>query len=66
MINHIGSTDSELRELIYSSFSKLILDNQLAHEIQVEILEFCLSDLLFKGLARMGQILYLLGHLLHF
>ncbi|MGE7632899.1 DUF2785 domain-containing protein [Bacillus paramycoides] len=54
MINHIGSTDSELRELIYSSFSKLILDNQLAHELQVEILEFCLSDLLFKGIGENG------------
>ncbi|HDX9590475.1 TPA: DUF2785 domain-containing protein [Bacillus pseudomycoides] len=54
MINHIDSTDSELRELIYSSFSKLILDNQLAHELQVEILEFCLSDLLFKGIGENG------------
>lgn len=54
MINYIGSTDSELRELIYSSFSKLILDNQLAHELQVEILEFCLSDLLFKGIGENG------------
>ncbi|HDX9577029.1 TPA: DUF2785 domain-containing protein [Bacillus pseudomycoides] len=54
MINHIGSTDSELRELIYSSFSKLILNNQLAHELQVEILEFCLSDLLLKGIGENG------------
>ncbi|KMN46170.1 hypothetical protein VK90_05490 [Bacillus sp. LK2] len=54
MINHIGSTDSELRELIYSSFSQLILDNELAHELLVEILDFCLSDLLFKGIGENG------------
>ncbi|PEF55806.1 hypothetical protein CON32_23455 [Bacillus cereus] len=54
MINHIGSTDSELRGLIYSSFCKLILENQLAHELQIEILEYCLSDLLFKGIGENG------------
>ncbi|MFD3450331.1 DUF2785 domain-containing protein [Microbacteriaceae bacterium 4G12] len=54
MITHIGSTNSELRELIYSSFSKLILDNQLPHELLVEILDFCLSDLLFKGIGENG------------
>ncbi|MGN4422565.1 DUF2785 domain-containing protein [Bacillus cereus group sp. MYBK30-1] len=54
MINHIGSTDSELRELIYSSFSQLILGNELAHELLVEILDFCLSDLLFKGIGENG------------
>ncbi|WP_242218574.1 DUF2785 domain-containing protein [Bacillus cereus group sp. BfR-BA-01380] len=54
MINHIGSTDSELRELIYSSFCQLILDNELAHELLAEILDFCLSDLLFKGIGENG------------
>ncbi|WP_081904768.1 DUF2785 domain-containing protein [Bacillus sp. UNC322MFChir4.1] len=54
MINHIGSTDSELREWIYSSFNQLILDNKLAHEFLAEILDFCLSDLLFKGIGENG------------
>ncbi|QDQ02922.1 DUF2785 domain-containing protein [Lysinibacillus fusiformis] len=53
MIKHIGSVDSELRdELIYSSFYDLILEkNQLEHELLMELLEYCINDLLFKGIG---------------
>ena len=53
MVEHIGSTDSELRdELIYSSFYQLIIEkNQLEHELLKELLDMCLSDLLFKGIG---------------
>lgn len=53
MIEHIGSTDSELRDkLIYSSFYQLIIEkNQIEHELLNELLELCLSDLLFKGIG---------------
>lgn len=53
MAEHIGSTDSELRDqLIYSSFYQLILEeNQLEHELLNELLDLCLSELLFKGIG---------------
>ncbi|WP_419962360.1 DUF2785 domain-containing protein [Psychrobacillus sp. BM2] len=53
MVEHIGSTDSELRDkLIYSSFYQLIIErNQIEHELLNELLELCLSDLLFKGIG---------------
>ncbi|MFJ7825713.1 DUF2785 domain-containing protein [Psychrobacillus sp. NPDC096623] len=53
MVEHIGSTDSELRDkLIYSSFYQLIVEkNQIEHELLNELLELCLSDLLFKGIG---------------
>lgn len=56
MIKHIGSADGELRDqLIYSSFYQLIIEkNQLEHELLVELLDFCLSDLLFKGIGENG------------
>lgn len=55
MIVHIGSTDSELRDqLIYNTFCQLILKNQLDHELLSELLDICLSDLLFKGIGENG------------
>lgn len=56
MIEHIGTTDSELRDnLIYSSFYQLIREkNQVELELLNELLELCLSDLLFKGIGENG------------
>lgn len=53
MMEHIGSTDSELRDkLIYSSFYQLIIEtNKIEHELLTELLDLCLSDLLFKGIG---------------
>lgn len=56
MLTYIGSTDSELRDqLIYSSFCKLVLDNQIEHGLLIELLACCLTDeLLFKGVGENG------------
>lgn len=56
MLTHIGSTDSELRdELIYSSFCKLILENQIEPEVMSELVDRCLSNsFLFKGIGENG------------
>jgi hypothetical protein len=55
MIQYIGSIDSELRELIYSSFYQLIIEsNQLESELLEELLDICLDDLLFKGIGENG------------
>ena len=53
MVEHIGSTDSELRDrLIYSSFYQLIIEkNELDHEILNELLDVCVNDLIFKGIG---------------
>ncbi|MFJ8065609.1 DUF2785 domain-containing protein [Psychrobacillus sp. NPDC096426] len=53
MVENIGSTDWELRDkLIYSSFYQLIIEkNQMEQELLNELLELCLSDLLFKGIG---------------
>lgn len=56
MLTYIGSTDSELRDqLIYSSFCKLALDNQIEDGLLIELLDCCLTDdLLFKGIGENG------------
>lgn len=56
MMEHIGTTDSELRDqLIYSSFFQFILEkNYLKHELLIELLDVCLNDLLMKGLGENG------------
>jgi hypothetical protein len=53
MMHHIGSIDPELRDqLIYRTFSQLILENKLGKEILTELLEISLSDsFLFKGIG---------------
>ena len=54
MMEHIWSTDPELRDkLIYSSFFRLI--NNLNHDKLIELLELSLSDsFLFKGIGENG------------
>ncbi len=56
MITHIGSTDSILRDqLIYSSFCQLSLDNQIEHELYIELADYCISDaFLFHGIGECG------------
>ncbi|MED2971791.1 DUF2785 domain-containing protein [Fictibacillus sp. B-59209] len=56
MMEHLGSVDSDLRdELIYDMFCKLIIDNQLEHEVLSGLLTQCLSEsYLFKGLGEEG------------
>lgn len=56
MMEHIGTTDSELRDqLIYSSFAQFIIEkNYLNHELLIELLDMCLNDLLMKGLGENG------------
>ncbi|TYS86140.1 DUF2785 domain-containing protein [Rossellomorea aquimaris] len=56
MMHFIGTTDSELRDkLIYSTFCQLALDNQLEHELLIDLLDYCFSDdMLFKGIRENG------------
>ncbi|WP_277586981.1 DUF2785 domain-containing protein [Psychrobacillus antarcticus] len=56
MLEHIGSVDSELRDqLIYSSFSQLIIEkNLLEHELLTKLLDMALTDLLLKGIGEKG------------
>jgi Protein of unknown function (DUF2785) len=55
MIQYIGTTDSELREIIYSSFYQLIINhNHLEAVLLEELLTICLDDLLFKGIGERG------------
>lgn len=53
MLEHIGSTDSELRDqLIYTTFYQLIIDrNQIEAELLTELLDTCLDELMFKGIG---------------
>ena len=53
MIEHIGTTDSELRdELIYSTFCWLMIEkNELKHEVLIELLDTCLNNLLLHGIG---------------
>lgn len=56
MITHIGSTDSVLRDqLIYNSFCRLSLDNQIEHELFIEFAETCVSEaFLFHNIGEYG------------
>lgn len=53
MVEHIGSPDSELRDiLIYGTFCQLTRDKQLDQQVLIEMLDLCLSDtMLFKGIG---------------
>ncbi|WP_083392286.1 DUF2785 domain-containing protein [Bacillus sp. MUM 13] len=53
MLEHIGSTDSELRDqLIYTSFYKLIIEsNQIETQLLTELLDTCMDELMFKGIG---------------
>ena len=56
MLEHIGSTDSELRDgLIYASFYKLIMERkQIEATLLCELLQTCMDELLFKGIGEKG------------
>ncbi|MDF2066496.1 DUF2785 domain-containing protein [Bacillus sp. Cr_A10] len=56
MVEHIGSTDSRLRDqLIYTSFYQLIIEkNLIEHDLLKEVLDFCLNERLFKGIGETG------------
>ncbi|QUG42822.1 DUF2785 domain-containing protein [Psychrobacillus sp. INOP01] len=56
MLEHIGSTDGELRDhLIYSLFYQLIVEkNLLEPELLTRLLEVALNDLLWKGIGEKG------------
>ncbi|WP_221567911.1 DUF2785 domain-containing protein [Alkalihalobacillus sp. TS-13] len=56
MINHIGSTDGELRDqLIYTTFYQLIIEkNLLETDLLKELLDCSVSDLMFKGIGEKG------------
>ncbi|WP_158217597.1 DUF2785 domain-containing protein [Lottiidibacillus patelloidae] len=53
MLDHIGTTDSELRDqLIYTTFYRLIVENnQIEIELLTELLDFSIDELLFKGIG---------------
>lgn len=53
MLVHIGSVDSELRDgLIYGTFYTMILEkNLLDHAILNDTLDYCLTNLLCKGIG---------------
>jgi hypothetical protein len=53
MLMHIGSVDSELRDgLIYGTFYTMILEkNLLDHAILRDTLDYCLTNLLGKGIG---------------
>ena len=53
MLTHIGSTDSVLRDqFIYSSFCQLSLNNQIEHDLYIELAEHCVSNaFLFYGIG---------------
>ena len=57
MLEHIGSTDSELRDsCIYGTFCKLTLEKRLDEELLKGLLDVCLSDhMLFSGIGDAGS-----------
>ena len=56
MLEHIGSTDCELRDgLIYASFYKLVMERkQIEAALLSELLQTCVNELLFKGIGEKG------------
>ncbi|MBN3554656.1 DUF2785 domain-containing protein [Fictibacillus nanhaiensis] len=54
MILHIGSPNSELREMVYRSFYMSIIHDQLDYEIVKKLLDYSLKHLLFKGIGESG------------
>ncbi|WP_044339341.1 DUF2785 domain-containing protein [Rossellomorea aquimaris] len=53
MMEHIGSTDGELRDqLIYTSFYRLIVEsNQIEAELLTVLLDACMNERMFKGIG---------------
>ncbi|ANC76347.1 hypothetical protein ABE65_005830 [Fictibacillus phosphorivorans] len=54
MILHIGSPNSDLREMVYRSFYMSIIHNQLDYETVKKLLDYSLKHLLFKGIGESG------------
>ena len=56
MLEHIGSTDSTLRDTyIYGTFCKLAMDKKLDDSLLSALLNTCLTDdMLFKGIGEAG------------
>ncbi|RAZ81251.1 DUF2785 domain-containing protein [Planococcus halotolerans] len=57
MLEHIGSTDSTLRDAyIYGTFCKLEMEKKLDDSLLKELLDTCLTtDMLFKGIRETGR-----------
>ncbi|MBH0170208.1 DUF2785 domain-containing protein [Fictibacillus sp. 18YEL24] len=54
MILHIGSPNSDLREMVYRSFYMLIIHDGLDYEILKKLLDYSVKHLLFKGIDESG------------
>ncbi|MGM0804034.1 MAG: DUF2785 domain-containing protein [Bacillota bacterium] len=54
MILHIGSPNSDLREMVYRSFYMLIIHDGLDYEILKKLLDYSVKHLLFKGIGESG------------
>ncbi|MET3729330.1 hypothetical protein ABID52_002911 [Fictibacillus halophilus] len=54
MILHIGSPNSDLREMVYRSFYMSIIHDQLDYETVKKLLDYSLKHLLFKGIGESG------------
>lgn len=54
MILHIGSPNSDLREMVYRSFYMSIIHDQLDSQTIRKLLDYSVEHLLFKGLGESG------------
>ncbi|MED1865354.1 DUF2785 domain-containing protein [Fictibacillus nanhaiensis] len=54
MILHIGSPNSDLREMVYRSFYRSILNDQLDPQTLSKLLDYSVRHLLFKGIGESG------------
>ncbi|MBD7963483.1 DUF2785 domain-containing protein [Fictibacillus norfolkensis] len=54
MVLHIGSPNSDLREMVYRSFYMSIIHDQLDYETLKKLLDYSLKHLLFKGIGESG------------
>ncbi|WP_416731019.1 DUF2785 domain-containing protein [Fictibacillus sp. JL2B1089] len=54
MILHIGSPNSDLREMVYRSFYMSIIHDQLDSQTIKKLLDYSVEHLLFKGLGESG------------
>lgn len=54
MILHIGSPNSDLREMVYRSFYMSIIHDQLDYETVKKLLDYSMKHLLFKGIGESG------------
>ncbi|WP_144701768.1 DUF2785 domain-containing protein [Fictibacillus phosphorivorans] len=54
MILHIGSPNSDLREMVYRSFYMSIIHDQLNSQTIKKLLDYSVKHLLFKGIGESG------------